>query len=147
MNPKFIADCMLGKLAKWLRIIGVDILYSPFYRDEEIMAISKFQNRIILTKDSHFLGKKGFNVFLIESDKVEEQVKEVINRFKLKKSLLKRCIMCNEILEKVLRTEIFDYVPEYVYFKYKNFSRCPRCQKIYWEGTHTENIKKQIENW
>ena len=136
---KFIADVMLGSLAKRMRLLGIDVLYDRTLEDNEIIRLSLEQDRVILTRD-RALGDRPLasSHLLIKSDLLKEQVEQVLSAFPRKMPLnpLSRCSECNELLDRITREEARDLVPQYVYENQDLFLRCPRCKRTYWHGTH-----------
>jgi uncharacterized protein with PIN domain len=144
---KFIADAMLGRLAKWLRLLGFDVLYYPDIEDRQVIKIAREQERTILTRDTRMLQCKGVRgTVFIKSDQVFEQLLEMKDILDFHgQDLLERCIVCNRRLYAIAdRDEIKDLVPEYVYHHFDIFMRCGGCGKIYWEGNHYKNIRERI---
>jgi uncharacterized protein len=146
---KFIADAQLGKLAKWLRILGYDTLY---FREKEITKLieeAKREERIILTRKSHLRKLLAGKMFLfITQDQPLLQLKEVIHAYNIKKSkeAFSRCLHCNHPLEKIAKTQIEGKVPEFVYITQHNFFTCFQCNRIYWPGTHLQRMKEKIDS-
>lgn len=141
--PRFVADVMLGRLAKWLRISGFDILYSNRYADDELIAISREEGRILLSRDTRLLVRKPVNNFIfLESDRIQDQIRQIFRatRTTLLPALLTRCLLCNEMLDLIPRTEIREVVPRYVFENQRQFKSCPRCGKVYWAGTHRQSV-------
>lgn len=144
---KFIADEMLGKLAKWLRTLGYDTLYHR--NGDDIIMVQKAleEDRIILTRDTHIseirLARK---VMLIKSSNTWEQLKQVVNELKLdtKSNLFTRCIVCNELLSATNRESVRAQVPMYVYLTQTEFYTCPSCRKVYWQGTHKDFMSEKL---
>lgn len=144
---KFIADIMVGKLARYMRMAGYDVMYINNASDDQIIKIARETDRIILTRDSLMLArrefKKGIIKYLyIKEDKLENQLDQI--KLDLKVSLkpnLVRCIECNEKLIKVKKEDVKNKVPPYVYKTQKNFLYCKNCDKYYWRGTHYDNIR------
>jgi len=147
--PRFIADVMLGKLAKWLRIAGFDVLYSNHFSDDELIAISNSEERILLSLDSRLLVRKNVRNFIfMESQDPEDQIKmilDVTHTGKLPAPLC-RCLSCNEILTEVPRESVRDRVPAYVFRTQSRFKLCPKCRKVFWSGTHRRSALKVLEN-
>lgn len=145
-NNKFIADCMLGKLARWLRILGFDTQYVRYLTDAQLLAQARYQNRILLTKDT-LLYKKAKNLgYFVHSETIEEQVKEILHHFQLHPHLaLTRCPYCNLPLEIPTPTVQIPWTPLYVLRSFSNIKICPRCSQTFWPGTHWKNIIKKLE--
>ena len=147
---KFICDDNLGKLAKWLRTLGYDTLFFDPIEDGELVAKALKEDRVVLSRDTHlsrFKFKLGENLLRIESDKPLEQLKQVVEHFKLKPDkelIFSRCSVCNEPLEKVEKEKIKDRLYPFVYETQENFVNCPKCDRIYWSATHVGNITKKL---
>ncbi len=146
---KFVADVHLGRLARFLRILGFDTLYRNDFSDSEIINISNEQNRIVLTRDIGILKngrvEKGY---FVRNTKLKEQVKEVVARFDLF-SLIKpfsRCSVCNGELISVPKSRVLDKLPQKTKEACSEFKMCGSCGKIYWRGTHYRKIKDFIES-
>jgi len=143
---KFIADIMVGKLARYLRMAGNDVLYNNNISDDEILEIAKREERIVLTRDSLMLLRKPFKnnsikSIFIREDRIIKQLKQIKNDLgtPLRPNLL-RCVECNTELLEIQKENLKDKVPPYVYKTQKDFLRCPKCDKYYWRGTHYDNI-------
>ena len=144
----FIADAMLGRLARWLRFLGFDTVYFPGIIDARLIRIALEQNRTILTRDTRLIRVKGLRSYLlIASDDPFQQLLETISTFKLRQfRLLSRCVKCNGNLLKIKdKSEVKDSVPEYVFLHYNLFRKCADCGKIYWEGTHPRKFREEIQ--
>ena len=144
-EPVFVADVMVGKLARWLRVLGFDVLYSNKYGDDEIVRISDTENRLILTRDVQLAARRPDRCLFIKSGDHKDQIQQVIGSLDLKDfKAFSRCLECNTPLEEVDKEAAFDKVPPFVYLTQDRFARCPRCERIYWHGTHTQEMLKQI---
>ncbi len=149
-KPRFIADNMLGKLAKWLRILGFDVLYPKYAKDVELVFTSLSEDRILLTRDTGLIKRKILKDYIfIQSDNWLDQLQEVINVANLieyitEENFFTRCPICNSQLKPIEKERVIGWVPHYVYCTNTKFSMCPSCKKIYWKGTHIEKIKKII---
>jgi len=144
---KFIADKMLGRLAKWLRILGYNTAYFTGEKRSGLIISSLREERIILTRDSHLGKRQGFGSLILDSDVVEEQLKKVIRHFNLSvdtNRVFTRCVICNRVLEKISKEQVKDKVPSYVFKTQNKFMGCRNCQKIYWQGTHWDMVKKIV---
>ncbi len=147
MSMKFIADAMLGRLAKWLRIMGFDVLYYRDIDDREIVRIAREQERTILTRDTHFIERKGLpGVILVDKDDVFEQLMLIRARLDFNQAAFSgRCVVCNGVLDEVpQKEEVRDLVPEFIYINFTRFSRCLECGKVYWEGSHYRGIRDKV---
>lgn len=147
---KFIADAMLGKLAKWLRILGCDVLYFPGIYDEELIEIAVKEKRIILTRDTLLIKRKKARSisFFVEDNDYKKQLQQVIRAFSLDKEkyVLTRCIVCNHTLSYRDKKDVKDKVPSYVYQTQHSFGFCPYCCKIYWPATHKDKIIDKLNS-
>jgi uncharacterized protein with PIN domain len=144
---RFIADVMLGRLAKWLRIAGFDVLYSNAFTDDELVARSTAENRILLSRDARLLVRKAVKRFIfLESTDVGEQIRQVfeVTGAPTLPSLLSRCPACNEPLVPALRKSVRDSVPPYVFDTQHAFKSCPQCRRVYWAGTHRESVVRTL---
>src|SRR5574340_868756 len=144
---KFIADAMLGRLAKWLRLLGFDVLYYPDIEDREVIRISREQDRTILTRDTRMLQRRGArDAVFIGSDHIAEQLLDMKDMLDPHDSERReRCVVCNGNLQKISdRGEVQDLVPDYVYHNFDSFMRCNVCGKVYWEGSHYKKIHERI---
>jgi len=147
---KFIADEMLGKLAKWLRTIGYDtVYYNDGGADSGLVQRSLEEDRIILTRDTRLVERKlARNYVLIKSDNVWEQFEQVVKELALdtKSRLFTRCLICNKELMSVDKTSVRDLVPVYTYQTQNEFYKCPECGRVYWPGTHKDSMLDWINN-
>lgn len=146
---KFIADEMLGKLAKWLRILGYDTIYYCEKGDNGLVQRALEEDRIILTRDTELSERKlARKCLLIKSENFWEQFQQVIIELNLdtKSKLFTRCLVCNGELIYIKKESIKDQVPEYTYQTQTIFHKCPICEKIYWAGTHKDSMSGLINN-
>jgi uncharacterized protein with PIN domain len=146
---KFIADCMLGRLAKWLKILGFDVLYFAKADDRELVRIARVEGRILLTRDTGLIEKSGQrkNRFFVASDRWEDQVAQVLDAFRLWDEVRphSRCIECNRALRVLSRTRARNLVTPYVLEHATSFALCPGCGRVYWQGTHYGDMERKIE--
>jgi uncharacterized protein with PIN domain len=143
---KFIADVMVGKLARWLRILGLDVVYSNKSADDEIIQIAETENRVILTRDSGLTRRRTrAQSLLVASDNYRDQLRQVIDEFGLKDfNIFSRCLECNALLQAVNKEEVFERIPPFVYLTQDRFALCPACNRVYWHGTHANNMLHRI---
>ncbi len=146
---KFVADSMVGKLARWLRFLGIDVVYVQSGDLDEIVKIAQDEGRIILTRNTDVLKKlKGHRVWIyfLPSEKSEIQLKDVVERFNLWEEIkpFSRCTVCNEPLVPVKKEEVRGKVPFYIFQNMEHFEKCPKCGRIYWEGTHVRRLREKL---
>ncbi|RMG42711.1 MAG: twitching motility protein PilT [Methanobacteriota archaeon] len=146
---RFILDVHLGKLARRLRLLGFDTLYENHWDDHEIVDIAVRERRIILTRDKGLLKHtRVTHGYWIRSTQVEEQVKEVLKRFDLHNNIhpFTRCLVCNGVLHQIDKKVAFQLIPPRIREEYEEFYQCQSCQKIYWEGSHYDQLTKIISS-
>ena len=144
---KFLADNMLGRLATWLRLLGYDTAYLPDADDHALVRVARAEDRLLLTRDVELTRRRGVRCLLIESEKVGEQLKQVIRALGLTtQHAFSRCAECNILLGAVSKETVRNAVPPYVFQTHERFLRCPRCQRVYWRGTHWARMLAQIED-
>jgi len=146
-TPKFIADCHLGKLAKYLRIMGYDTLYFPSIEDDKLIVIANEENRIILTRDRELSQRKNAPVFFLEPIDTKAQLKTLIDHYQLKEypTPFSRCIVCNSPLEVIDKENIIHKLPEKVQKHFDYFEYCSVCDRIYWQGDHYRHMMEFLE--
>jgi uncharacterized protein with PIN domain len=146
--PRFFADVMVGRLARWLRILGYDTLYERDIEDEQLLQIAEIEDRVVLTRDTGILKRKTrAQVIFLESEKPKLQLRQLqscANVRKREQFLFTRCSWCNSTLQTVPRDDVRDKVPPYVFRTESVFLHCSRCDKIYWRGTHKDRFLGQL---
>ncbi len=148
MKPIFIADAMLGRLAKLLRMVGCDVLYRAGIDDSELKHIAMREKRILLTRDHEVAETRlPIRILLIASEHSEDQLRQVVSEFDLEvgSDLFSRCLLCNTPVEPVQRDDVRDEVPPYVFETQEHFARCPSCRKIYWAATHVDRAREWLD--
>jgi len=147
-EPKFICDVHLGRLARYLRMLGFDVFYTNNLSDEKIVEISLNDKRTILTRDVGILKRSEVtHGYFLRSYDVNIQTKEVIKRFDLQKQIreLSRCLECNSELTKIDKEKIINDIPSKVAELQEEFSKCPACRKLYWKGSHYRRMLTLIQ--
>ncbi len=146
---KFLADHMLGKLAKELRMLGYDTLY---YRGEAgypLIKLAREEDRVILTRNSKLIQKKPEDrIVRVKEDKPSLQLRELVEKGCIsfnEEKLYSRCLLCNALLDQISRDEAEGNVPDFVFYQQVEFYRCPQCHRIYWQGSHLDHMKEKVE--
>ena len=143
METNFAAEKTLGKLAKWLRILGFDTIYDP-----GIINPAE-SGRILLTRTKRIQDEYTTDkLIFIESDKPFKQLQEVIKELGIVKKDIKtfsRCIRCNTEIRTIDKNSIRSVVPDYVWENQDSFKACIKCKRIYWQGSHTKRSMEVIE--
>ncbi|MCX5702342.1 MAG: Mut7-C RNAse domain-containing protein [Candidatus Omnitrophica bacterium] len=138
----------LGRLAKWLRILGIDAGYFSEENTSSLIIQALKDDRIILTRNHRIPQARGMKVVLINSERIKEQIAEALGALEIKpdlKMMFTRCVICNEELVYIEKEKIRERVPEYVFNTQKDFINCPKCNRIYWQGTHWGSVTKTLE--
>ena len=147
---RFVADSMVGKLAKWLRVLGYDTHYQPHYSPEAIDAFVR-DGRILLTRHKRRAEKLDNAAVLISGNHVSEQLMELKRELHLEPARsvwFSRCLICNAILRKARERAGDDKIPEYVLYQNRtNISFCPLCGRYFWPGSHRARMEKQLREW
>jgi uncharacterized protein len=146
---KFVLDCHLGRLAKYLRILGFDTLYANHAGDRELAEVSRREKRILLTMDRELLKRSMVERgYLVRESDPRRQLAEVLRRFDLKNNIrpLVRCLECNAKLEPVGKADVLDRIPPRVREWRDNFERCPGCGRVYWQGSHYARMRRLVED-
>jgi uncharacterized protein with PIN domain len=147
IEPCFILDNHLGKLAKYLRILGVDTLYENNYHDNQLEQIAVEYTRILLTRDRQLLMRKTIRYgYAVHSLIPDEQMIEVIRRFGLTKLLnpFHRCLQCNTTLDSVPKEDILPRLEPLTKKYFHEFHICSKCDRVYWKGSHYDRMVKLI---
>ena len=151
-NLKFIVDNNVGKLARWLRIMGYDTLLFNDSDDARMIATALTEERVILTRDTQIMKigviESGrLRAILIQSDKPEEQISQVVESLDLdtRSGLFTVCLECNRPLETRTRQLVKERVPPYVFRTQNQYVECPECHRIYWKGTHWQAMTRKLE--
>ena len=148
IDRTFLCDGMLGRLARWLRLLGYDAIYfnTPFKK--EFIEKARAEERIILSKCIRLDEVKRAKVFIIHTESIIEQLKEVIKGLRLKlddRAFFSRCSFCNLPLKKIEGEKIKEKVPSSIYRTMAKFTACNNCQRIFWQGSHWQRMKEKLE--
>lgn len=146
---RFILDVHLGKLAKYLRLMGFDSVMDKDLDDNGIIEGAIRENRIILSRDKLLMRNKRVTIgYLITSSRPASQLDEVIRRFDLSHVMnpFTRCTVCNSVVEPVDKEKIIELIPPKTRKYYDEFLKCSGCGRIYWKGSHYEKMMKFINS-
>lgn len=149
-ETKFILDVHLGKLARYLRLLGFDTFYDNRYDDVVIRDLAKAEHRIILTRDVELLKhKKVTHGYWVRETDPEKQVSEILDKFDLKRNInpFTRCLVCNGIMQPVKKEFIVQALQPKTKKYYQAFYQCDQCHKIYWEGSHFAKMNSLINKF
>ncbi len=142
----FIADAMLGKLARWLRLAGYDTIYDVLLSDRQLADLARDSGRMLLSRDRELAGRRGVKSLLIESDRVLEQLAQVVGACSLRVSVDgPRCPLCNGMLEDLPAGGAPPSVPDAVCRSGIPLRRCQVCEHVYWSGSHWDAIRRGLE--
>lgn len=141
----FAVDKMLGRLARWLRILGHDVAYGPHLSGRTLAERARRERRLLLTRDTRLLRDPHLPPHLfITSDHFRDQLRQVAGTMPLGAGFLRRCLDCNRALEAVTREAAGAAVPPYVLATQERFERCPHCGQVYWPATHRAHMLDEL---
>jgi hypothetical protein len=142
---KFIADTMLGTLARWMRILGFDTFYARDMDDDEIASLAIGDSKILLSRDRELCSRVPGSI-LVDDIVLESQIRQVLALHPVDSdALLSRCLECNFVLVKIPKKNVSGRVPGHAYETHEEFWECRTCDKIYWKGTHFQRMKAEAE--
>jgi uncharacterized protein with PIN domain len=147
-EPRFLADAMLERLARWLRVLGFDTQSGSAATDGELVRRAEHEGRALLTRDRRLAHQRPErHSLLIRSDAPLDQLREVMTHFQLQapRELFTRCLICNAALRSAAADEIGSPVPPSARERPESLRRCPSCGRIYWEGAHTRRMRAALE--
>ena len=148
--PGFVLDTNLGRLARYLRLLGFDCLYANDYEDATVARISSEQQRTLLTRDRRLLQRKIItHGYFVREVRPRLQVKEVLSRFDLYRLVapFSRCIRCNGALQTVAKQAIEERLEPKTRKYFNNFRMCADCGQIYWQGSHYQRAMQLVDAW
>ncbi len=147
---RFVADAMLGRLARWLRILGYDTVYHKVISDEALIDCALKEHRWLLTRDGYMAKRKVLRGrhTLVRSDHLTEQLAQLRDELGLHfipdANHAYRCAECNETLSVIPREDAIPRVPPLVAVQHHRFMECRRCGRLYWPGTHWTGIRQRL---
>jgi uncharacterized protein with PIN domain len=150
VKPRFLADCNVGRLARWLRALGYDASYHASIGDGELVREAAAESRVLLTRDRDLTKRRVIQTgvvraILIRDDEVTKQLRQVFAELGLElKEALTRCIECNAELQPRVAASVAERVPPYVRRTQSRYSECPECGRIYWAGTHWQRMREVL---
>lgn len=147
--PRFVADKMLGRLARWLRLVGCDVLYGPNFSGRGLGEAARRDGRIVLTRDRRWLRDPDHPpLVFVEDDRVRDQLRQVATEVGLDPwaGLFRRCVDCNGEVEEVGREAAAGRVPPYVLETQERFRRCRDCGHLYWHATHVGRVHAELRH-
>jgi uncharacterized protein with PIN domain len=145
---RFVLDTHLGRLAAYLRLAGLDCVYSNHCDDEELAEISSRETRVLLTRDAALLKRTIVEYgYWVRETNPRRQLAEIFSRFDLASRArpFRRCLRCNALIEAVPKAGVVDRLPPRTREHCHEFYRCPGCGRIYWKGSHYEWMRRLIE--
>jgi uncharacterized protein with PIN domain len=154
MEVKFIADNNVGKLARWLRLMGYDTVLLSEKDDRTMIQRALTENRVILTKDAQFMKRRlvatgTLKAIHIKQDDPKLQVQEVVRALKLDyhHKPFSLCLECNSVLVPRSREQVRPLVPPHVLETQTQYTECPDCHRVYWPGTHWQSMVRKLRDW
>jgi hypothetical protein len=141
---KFVADVMLGRLARLMRFAGYDVEYDRAAQDDALVIRSRY--RVLLSRDRRLVGRiRAGRAYFVEAVGGEKQLAEIRARFPIPTNSPPRCLVCNHAIRRVAPHRVRHLVPPYVYETRREFFRCAGCRRVYWKGTHFEQMSRPAE--
>ena len=150
MRPRFLADCNVGRLARWLRALGYDASYHARIGDAELVREAAAESRVLPTCDRDLTKRRVIQsgvgrAILIRDDEVTKQLRQVFGELRLElKEALTRSIECNSELPSRAPSAVAERVPQHVRQTQSRYSECPDCGRIYWAGTHWQRMREVL---
>lgn len=143
--PRFAADRTLARLARWLRLMGADVLHDDALSGAELVRRARAEGRPMLTRDKRL--RTAPDALFIESHLFRDQIREVMERFPFDphRFAFTRCSRCNKLLRRVPRDVVARRVPPFVYASHEEFALCEGCGRIYWDATHMQRASREID--
>jgi uncharacterized protein with PIN domain len=141
---KFAADRMLARLARWLRLMGADVICDSALSGAELLRVAREEGRPLLTRDKRL--RTAPDVLYVESHLFRDQIREVMDRYPFdpRRFAFTRCSSCNNLLKQVPRSVVVHSVPPFVYAAHEKFAVCEHCHRIHWDASHVERARREI---
>jgi len=147
---RFVLDQHLGRLAAYLRLLGLDCVHRPHFPDEDLARVSVDDHRILLSRDKRLLMRRSVvhGGFVRATDPME-QVPEVLHRFGAPETIapFSRCMACNGVLRPAGLEQVEDRLLPDTWAYYREFRECPDCRRVFWEGSHVRRMRAWVEAW
>jgi uncharacterized protein with PIN domain len=146
-ETRFILDVHLGRLARYLRMLGFDARWERHADDDELARVSAAEHRVLLTRDSGLLKRRVVSHgYRVRDGDPRRQLTEVIQRLDLLRSIapFRRCLRCNDLLEAVPKEDVAGQLPPRVRERHDAFRRCPACSRLYWAGSHHRRMERFV---
>ena len=147
---KFLADGMLGKLARWLRMLGQDVIYSVQFDDAQLLELAKKEQRVLLTRDFELYKRaiaRGIDAYYVEGKSESDRLAEIAKRYgvplviDMEKS---HCPVCNSMLKAMPKEQLSGELEKNTFTYYDKFWKCPNCGQVYWQGAHWKQITNTL---
>lgn len=147
-SKRLLADGMLGRLSRWLRILGYDTVFGSGDDDWALLRRARAEDRLLLTRDRQLAARPGVLALLIESEELAAQVRQIVEAVgPPPEGAFTRCPVCNGRLTPLSREEARERVPPHVCRTQREFRLCAVCGHVYWRGTHWERMRKVLGGW
>jgi len=147
---KFLVDSMLGKLARWLRMLGHDVTYNVQLCDNELLEIARKENRVLLTKDLELYKRgasRGIDSLYVEGKTESQRLAKIAKRYGITLAInmdISHCPVCNTLLESASKDQLSGELEKNTYTYYDKFWKCPNCGQVYWQGAHWKQINQTL---
>ena len=147
---EFVTDGMLGKLTRWLRMLGHNVKYFESLDDNQLIKIAEKERRVLLTRDLRLHQRavtQGAKAFLVKGETEAEKLAELARRFDFKLKVdvaVSRCPKCNSRIKSISKDKAVNKIPQKTSAYYKEFWICPNCEQIYWQGAHWKRIGETL---
>lgn len=144
----FVLDVHLGKLARYLRLLGFDSIHQPDFDDDTLVALSTQQARTLLTRDRQLLMRTALvNATFVRSEEPKQQLVEVVDRLRLRESIdpFVRCLVCNGVVTPVSKASVAPSLPPSVRRRHEKITMCPDCERVYWPGSHHQRLQDLVD--